>query len=280
MGGMSDDSKVDAWMPLWIGAYLADTTHLSRDQHGGYLLLLMAYWRNRGPLLDQGDRLANIVKATPAEWRRLRPVLAEFFEVDGERWVHGRAEKELRNAGQRQAAAKSKASGAAQARWEKHRKQCSEHAPSIAQALPEQCPTPTPSPSPPSSERAGADAPAARARAPDPPEPSPTSVGAVCLALKAAGIGGVSPHSQRLRTLVSAGAEPAEFVQFAARALEVAPGNAFAYVVGAVEGERQRAAASVVTLHRGPMPNRQQALEQRNKAVGERWLADQGVASD
>lgn len=142
------EEKVDAWMPLWIGAYLADTMDLSRDEHGGYLLLLMAYWRNKGPLPDKGNKLANICKASASEWRILRPVLAEFFEeVDGH-WVHGRADKELEAAGMRKAAASSKAKAAAEARWGKAAKhsseQCSEHAPGTPQAVPEQCPTPSP----------------------------------------------------------------------------------------------------------------------------------------
>ena len=62
---MTDDkARVDAWMPMWIGDYLADTMTLTRDLHGGYLLMLFAYWRNRGPLLDDDDDLAAIVRCS------------------------------------------------------------------------------------------------------------------------------------------------------------------------------------------------------------------------
>lgn len=97
---MTDTKKVDAWMPMWIGDYLADTMKLSRDLHGGYLLMLFAYWRNKGPLDDDDEDLAAIVKATPEEWsEKLRSKLAKFFTVENGVWSHTRADKELRKAG-------------------------------------------------------------------------------------------------------------------------------------------------------------------------------------
>lgn len=91
-------NKTDVWMPLYIADYLADTQHLTRDEHGGYLLLLMAYWRNGGGLQDDDKRLAAIVKATPKEWAAMRPTLAEFFTVEDGFWIHGRADTELQRA--------------------------------------------------------------------------------------------------------------------------------------------------------------------------------------
>lgn len=89
---------VEAYIPLFIGPYLSDTMHLTRDQHGGYFLLLLAYWRNGGPLPDDDILLSGIVKASPAEWRKLRPVLVRFFSVEGGLWVQKRADAEIARA--------------------------------------------------------------------------------------------------------------------------------------------------------------------------------------
>jgi uncharacterized protein YdaU (DUF1376 family) len=149
--------KVDAWMPLWIGSYLADTMDLDRHEHGGYLLLLIAYWRNKGPLLDDDKKLANITKCkTRPEWRDLRSTLAPFFDVREGLWTHGRADEELAKAGKNKAAAVSKATKGAEARWGKDRKHPESDAPSIApgtapgnaEGLPKHCPTPSPTPDP------------------------------------------------------------------------------------------------------------------------------------
>jgi uncharacterized protein YdaU (DUF1376 family) len=72
----------DTWMPLYIGDYLADTQHLSGSEHGAYLLLIMAYWRNGGPLPDDDRAFTRITRFDPRTWRKIRPALEPFFIID------------------------------------------------------------------------------------------------------------------------------------------------------------------------------------------------------
>jgi len=109
-------SEVAGFMPWWVGDYLRDTQHLTRDQHGGYMLLLAAYWTRGSALPDDDARLAAIVKATPAEWRKLRPVLAEFFIVANGVWVQKRAEEEIAKAIERKSAQTARTAAATAAR--------------------------------------------------------------------------------------------------------------------------------------------------------------------
>lgn len=106
----------------------------------------------------------------------------------------------------------------------------------------------------------------------------PTQAGTVCKALRMAGIADVNPGHPRLLALLAAGAQPDEFTGFVPAALVKSQRAPFAYLLGMVEGERQRAVAMSGQLHRGPLPNRQEAIEQRNSAVGDAWLAEQGAA--
>lgn len=112
--------KPDDWMPLHIGKYLANTTRLTRDQHGAYLLLLMAYWTNGGPLDADDAELAATARATPAEWKRLRPVLVKFFTEEGGKWHQKKADKELTKAvALTEAKAAAGRKGAA-SKWQRH----------------------------------------------------------------------------------------------------------------------------------------------------------------
>jgi uncharacterized protein YdaU (DUF1376 family) len=80
-----------AWMPLYVGDYLADTGHLNTTQHGAYLLLMMHYWK-KGELPDDDKQLAAIAKLPLRLWLDSKETLQAFFH-DG--WRHGRIDEEL-----------------------------------------------------------------------------------------------------------------------------------------------------------------------------------------
>ena len=110
--------KTDIWMPVYIGDYLADTMHLSTEQHGAYLLLLFHLWR-RGILPDDDVVLAQITGLPISAWSICRLVLAEFFEIHDGLWHHGRVERERIQVAAKQQSNSSRAKLAASSRWRK-----------------------------------------------------------------------------------------------------------------------------------------------------------------
>lgn len=134
--------KTDVWMPIYIGDYLADTSHLTTEEHGAYLLLMFHYWRT-GPLPSDERRLMSIAGISGDAWSIAWALLKGFF-VPGEDGAlhHKRIDHELKEASEKRQKSTERAEKAARARWG--------DAPSIAQASPqallEQCPSPSPSP--------------------------------------------------------------------------------------------------------------------------------------
>lgn len=151
---MSDEEKVKVWMPLFIGAYLADTQRLSTEQHGAYLLLIMDYWMNGAPPDDDAE-LSQITKLSGAAWKKTKAKIIKFFSLKDGHWFHKRIEEELAAAKKHKTKSVEKAKVAAAARWSKHNPEQSlpdapSNAPSMLQALPEEvlgsCPIPLPIP--------------------------------------------------------------------------------------------------------------------------------------
>lgn len=93
--------------------------------------------------------------------------------------------------------------------------------------------------------------------------------------MRQAGLIDANPSHPKLRALIDAGASREEFVAAATKAVQAQAG--FAYALTIVANERQRAAALAATIHHGALPNKQEAIEARNKAVGAAWLAKQGA---
>lgn len=79
------------WMPLYVGDYLGDTGHLTTEQHGAYLLLMMHYWR-KGGLPDDDKQLSKVTRLPLQIWIEYRDVLQDFFH-DG--WRHKRIDAEI-----------------------------------------------------------------------------------------------------------------------------------------------------------------------------------------
>ncbi len=253
--------KTDAWMPLWIGAYLADTQHLARDEHGGYLLLIMAYWRAGGPLLDDDKRLAAITKCSPKEWKELRPVLAEFFDVAGGVWRHRRIDIELASAASNKAQRSAAGKASAAKRAQQRAGQTGNVIPtSVATGVQRKSnPTPTPTPTPFSvAEGSGTHT----ENYSEQGASACLTAGAVCKRIIQLGISPTTcnPGHPDLSALLAAGACMAEFEGAAKVCME--KGKGFQYLLGIVKGQREQAAKLV--LHQGAMPgetDKEQARE-------------------
>ena len=134
------------WMPLYIADYLADTTRLTTEQHGAYLLLIMDYWRN-GPLPDDDHALSNITRLAPPAWKKHRAALSRMFQIEGCEWRHKRIDEELAEAKSNAEKYAERAKKAAAKRWGKDTtSNATGNASSIPQAMPDECTTPSPTP--------------------------------------------------------------------------------------------------------------------------------------
>ena len=67
------------YMPLYVADYLGDTQHLTCEQHGAYLKLLMCLWRAEGELPNDRLKIARMVGLTPARWDKIAPEVMAFF---------------------------------------------------------------------------------------------------------------------------------------------------------------------------------------------------------
>ena len=104
------------YMQLYVAEYLADTMHLTTEEHGAYLLLIFNYWQTGKPIPKA--RLARIARLTNDRWQSVEVSLREFFSDTGSEWVHSRIEADLAmvSDAQAQRAAAGKASAEARKR--------------------------------------------------------------------------------------------------------------------------------------------------------------------
>lgn len=109
----------DTWMPFYVGDYLKDTQALQAEQHGAYLLLIMAAWNDGGSVPDDPEDLAAIARVPLERWQsHTAAKVLPFFRHEAGRYVHDRVAAELMRARDKvEQKSKAGAAGAA-ARWQ------------------------------------------------------------------------------------------------------------------------------------------------------------------
>jgi len=85
-------------MQLYVADYLGDTQHLTAEQHGAYLLILMAMWRAGGALPSDPARLARIARLSPARWKKIGAEVLAFFETRDGLLTQKRLRREIEKA--------------------------------------------------------------------------------------------------------------------------------------------------------------------------------------
>jgi len=107
-------------MPLWTDALMADCGHLSDQDFGLYIKLLVALWRAPDQRLPNDDQwLAHrFARSVEAVRKELRPLISEFCRCDGN-WIRqNRVDREFDYVRKRSYANSVRA----KARWNKEKK--------------------------------------------------------------------------------------------------------------------------------------------------------------
>lgn len=101
-------------IPYFGDAYMADTRHLTLEEHGAYHLLLLIAWRSPScSLPDDDKRLSQMLGITPKKWAAIKPTVMAFWSHNEHGWEQKRLTKERRWVEEK--SRKNKAS--AEARW-------------------------------------------------------------------------------------------------------------------------------------------------------------------
>lgn len=81
---MKGEESVGPWMPVYISDLFIDTDHLSIEEFGAYLRLLLQMWARGGVLPNDPERLARLARIDRATFDRVWPVVGKFFHATPE----------------------------------------------------------------------------------------------------------------------------------------------------------------------------------------------------
>lgn len=103
---------------MYVADYLADTSRLTTEQHGAYMLLIMDYWRNGPPPNDEAV-LSSITRLPIHQWRKHSPFICLFFCACDGKLMHKRIDEERSKASEISTKRTTAAQQGAAKRWGK-----------------------------------------------------------------------------------------------------------------------------------------------------------------
>lgn len=264
-----------------IGDYLTRTAHLTLLEHGAYRRLIDVYYSTEMPLPEDTKQVYRLVMArTKEEKEAVDSVLAEFFELADDGFHQHRCDHEIalcdKNRTNGKKGGRPKKTDNPEETQEKP-KNNPDGNPEETQTEPNTKAPVTHYPLPDTRyPKGGGDVvssdtgnSAATDHSPPAESESPTPQGAICKAIRDAGVQNVNPSHPTLLALIEAGATVDEFRVAAGEAVRAKKPN-FAYVIGTVKGRREDAAK--LQLHKGRLPNKQEAIEQSNASATAGWM--------
>jgi len=137
----SERVKTDIWFPFYIGDYLRDTMHLRAEEHGVYLLLLLAAWGREGKLPNDEEFLFSVARCSRKKWKMVFPKVSQFFVLRDGNYEHKRVIYELEKARKSKENKRKAGKVGADKRW-------NSNSTPIVLPLANDSPSPSPSPSP------------------------------------------------------------------------------------------------------------------------------------
>lgn len=135
------------WFPFNAHAYTGDTSHLTCEEHGAYLLLMLAYYRSEKPLPARDRQLAAVCKLSLDAWLEAKLTLAPFFREQDGFWFHDVIEETIKTQNLKMVEANERAKTGASKRWAGHipKSKSKKNADAMPDALPldnrQQCPS-------------------------------------------------------------------------------------------------------------------------------------------
>ncbi|MDB1108102.1 YdaU family protein [Pseudomonas extremaustralis] len=121
------------YMQFYVADYLADTTHLTAEEHGAYMLLLFSYWQTGKPL--RIDRLATVARIPNERWPSVAETLSEFFHVTETHWVQFRVEADLEAVSSKVVTASNAGKASARAKALKKQQELNDRSTDVADPL-------------------------------------------------------------------------------------------------------------------------------------------------